>query len=481
MEVALELSAEEMHTRLERVLANVFTDFESLEIVERLSGGASQETYRIELTRGGKPAILAMRRASGGIEGEVTAAHPGLAAEALLMQAAARAGVPEPKVHYVLRSEDGVGAGFIMQWLDGFTLGAQIVKTPELAEIRPQLARRCGEVLAQIHGIDLVASGLDQHLQHQSAEEYVRQTWQRYQDFNTPQPMIDFTARWLLDHLPENTTPALVHNDFRNGNVMIDVSGIVAVLDWEVAYIGDPMRDLGWILTHSWRFGRDDLSVGGFGEVADLFAGYESVSGTSVDPEAVRFWQIFGSFWWSVGCLGMAEHYRNGPDKTVERPAVGRRSSECQVDCVNLLIPGSVVLEQPQTAAAAMPGMDELLTSVSDFLRDDVMAHTQGRLQFLARVAANSLDIVKREQALGAPCLVNEEKRLRELFSEREDSALALDELRWRLVHALRDGSMVLDSELLHAHLRATVVNQIAIDQPRYAGFKTATSEANTT
>ena len=481
MEVALELSAEEMHTRLERVLANVFTDFESLEIVERLSGGASQETYRIELTRGGKPAVLALRRASGGIEGEVTAAHPGLAVEALLMQTAAQAGVPEPKVHYVLRSEDGVGAGFIMQWLDGFTLGAQIVKTPELAEIRPQLARRCGEVLAQIHGIDLVASGLDQHLQHQSAEEYVRQTWQRYQDFNTPQPMIDFTARWLLDHLPENTTPALVHNDFRNGNVMIDVSGIVAVLDWEVAYIGDPMRDLGWILTHSWRFGRDDLSVGGFGEVADLFAGYESVSGTSVDPEAVRFWQIFGSFWWSVGCLGMAEHYRNGPDKTVERPAVGRRSSECQVDCVNLLIPGSVVLEQPQTAAAAMPGMDELLTSVSDFLRDDVMAHTQGRLQFLARVAANSLDIVKREQTLAAPCLVNEEKRLRELFSEREDSTLALDDLRWRLVYALRDGSMVLDSELLHAHLRATVVNQIAIDQPRYAGFKTATSEANTT
>ena len=481
MEVALELSAEEMHARLERVLANVFTDFESLEIVERLSGGASQETYRIELTRGGKPAVLALRRASGGIEGEVTAAHPGLAVEALLMQTAAQAGVPEPKVHYVLRSEDGVGAGFIMQWLDGFTLGAQIVKTPELAEIRPQLARRCGEVLAQIHGIDLVASGLDQHLQHQSAEEYVRQTWQRYQDFNTPQPMIDFTARWLLDHLPENTTPALVHNDFRNGNVMIDVSGIVAVLDWEVAYIGDPMRDLGWILTHSWRFGRDDLPVGGFGEVADLFAGYESVSGTSVDPEAVRFWQIFGSFWWSVGCLGMAEHYRNGPDKTVERPAVGRRSSECQVDCVNLLIPGSVVLEQPQTAATAMPGMDELLTSVSDFLRDDVMAHTQGRLQFLARVAANSLDIVKREQTLAAPCLVNEEKRLRELFSEREDSTLALDDLRWRLVYALRDGSMVLDSELLHAHLRATVVNQIAIDQPRYAGFKTATSEANTT
>ena len=68
--------------------------------------------------------------------------------------------------------------------------------------------------------------------------------------------MIDFTARWLLDNLPASYTPSLVHNDYRNGNVMVDGEGIVAVLDWEVAHIGDPMRDLGWMLTHSWRFGR---------------------------------------------------------------------------------------------------------------------------------------------------------------------------------------------------------------------------------
>jgi hypothetical protein len=147
---------------------------------------------------------------------------------------------------------------------------------------------------------------------------------------------------------------------------------------------------------------------------------------------------------------------------------------------VNLLIPGSVVLEKPVKAAAAMPAMEELLTSVSDFLRDEVMAHTQGRLQFLARVAANSLDIVQREQALAIPSLVNEEQRLKELFGGTDDSPLGLDDLRWCLVRALRDGSMPLDGELLQAHLRATVVNQIAIDQPRYAGFKTATTGAKT-
>ena len=65
----------------------------------------------------------------------------------------------------------------------------------------------------------------------------------------------------------------------------------------------------------------------------------------------------------------MAEHYRNGPDKTVERPGIARRSSECQVDCVNLLIPGSVeiVAPGPGFSSIDMPSVDELVTSVRDF------------------------------------------------------------------------------------------------------------------
>ena len=77
-----------------------------------------------------------------------------------------------------------------------------------------------------------------------------------YQGFETPQPMIDFTARWLLEHLPKDPTRCLVHNDFRNGNLMVDQQGIKAVLDWEIAHVGAPMRDLGWLCTRSWRFPR---------------------------------------------------------------------------------------------------------------------------------------------------------------------------------------------------------------------------------
>lgn len=388
------------------------------------------------------------------------------------MRWAAAAGVPEPEVHYVLEPEDELGDGFIMEWLEGEALGARIVRDKQLDSIRPRLAYECGRILAQIHAIDLVETGLDQSLSRVTPAEFVDQTWETYRELDTPQPMIDYTARWLLDHLPRDHANALVHNDFRNGNFLVSPKGIVAVLDWELAHIGDPMRDLGWICTNSWRFGRSDLPVGGFGTFDDLFAGYEAVSGQKVNPEHVRFWQVFGSFWWAVGCLRMAEHYRNGPDKTVERPAIGRRSSECQVDCVNLLIPGTVELVAPNDAEDGldMPSMNELTTSVRDFLRADVMEVTSGRVQFLSRVAGNSLDIVLRELAAGAQCRSREVARLRDLLSADGQ----LSDLRWRLVNALRGDEMPLDAPGLSEHLRSTVVNQLAIDQPRYSGFKTA-------
>ena len=468
-----EATLSDFDRKLSAVLARAIPGFQRLQMSERLSGGASQETYRIVIDDGGKQRELAMRRAPGGVYVDQTPGHPGLAAEAKLMQCAKRAGVAEPEVFCMLEAGDGLGDGFIMQWLDGIALGAQVVRAPQLEAIRPRLAYLCGEILAKIHTIDVVETGLDQLLDQLTPTEYLEQTWQKYREYDTPQPMIDFTGRWLSDHLPAEQVPALVHNDFRNGNVMFDENGVVAVLDWEVAHIGDPMRDLGWICTNSWRFGRSDLPVGGFGTYEDLFAGYESITATPVDPECVKWWEVFGSFWWAIGCLGMAEHYRTGPDKTVERPAIGRRTSECQVDCVNLLIPGAVdLVANPVGQSDDMPRVDELLTSVHDFLHGDVMQQTTGRTNFLARVAGNSLDIALRELRLGGMACAAELARLRQLF---EEPLADLSTLRWRLVNGLRDGTVVLDRPQLAEHLRATVVNQIAIDQPKYSGFKRAT------
>ncbi|HEY5646296.1 MAG TPA: phosphotransferase family protein [Pseudomonadales bacterium] len=467
----------EFESRLKAILEREIEGCTGLVSAERLSGGASQETYRIVVQTGAGPRTVCMRRAPGGVVVETeTRVAPGLATEAKLMACAREVGVPEPEVYYVLEETDGLGAGFIMEWLEGETLGARIARAPELEDVRKNLAYECGQVLARIHSIDLDATGLRGKLEAAPPEYFVNQTWERYKLLATPQPMIDYAGRWLMDHLPTDYESTLVHNDFRNGNFMVNGSGINAVLDWEIAHIGDPMRDLGWICTNSWRFGRTELPVGGFGEYGDLFAGYEAESGRKVDPQHVKFWEVFGSFWWAVGCLGMAEHYRSGPDKTVERPAIGRRSSECQVDCVNLLIPGPVELVEPEARSGNldMPRVDELVISVRNFLRDDVMSATSGRTQFLARVASNSLDIVDRELSLGARHRSAERERLQQLLKREGE----LGDLRWALVNGLRDGSQSLDDPALIEHLRATVVNQIAIDQPKYSGFRTALTNA---
>ncbi len=318
---------------------------------DRLSGGANQETYRVVTSTADGPRVFAMRRSVGGLSTPAMPGYPGLRAEALLMRAAGAAGVPEPEVYWVFEPDDGLGEGFVMQWLDGETLGKRIVRSEELAAIRPELAFRCGEILARIHAIDVDAAGLGDVLSTLAPDAFLEQTYARYRNFDTPQPMIDYTARWLRERLPATPQLRLVHNDFRNGNLMISPDGIVAVLDWELAHIGDPMRDLGWICTNSWRFGRSDLPVGGFGSYEDLFRGYESVSGEPVERERVKFWEVFGSFWWAIGCLEMANAYRTGVDRGVERAAIGRRSSECQVDCVNLIIPGPV---EPIEAGAVL-------------------------------------------------------------------------------------------------------------------------------
>lgn len=471
------MTSADFHAKLDAVLASRVPGCTGLVSVERLSGGASQETYRIYARIDDAERPLALRRSAGGLRGDDSAFNPpGLPAEARLMQCARAAGVPAPEVHYVLAEADGLGEGFLMEWLDGETLGARIVRAPELAELRPRLAFECGRILARIHAIDLRATGLDQALEVIRPREFIERIWERYRQFPTPQPMIDYAGRWLLEHLPASGELQLVHNDFRNGNLMVDAQGVVAVLDWETAHIGDPMRDLGWICTNSWRFGRTDLPVGGFGHYEDLFAGYEAESGVQVAPERVKFWEVFGSFWWAVGCLGMAEHYRSGPDSSVERPAIGRRTSECQVDLVNLLIPGPAKLVEAEdlTAAADMPRLDELLVSVRDYLRGEVMSATQGRTNFLARVAGNSLDIVLRDLASGPAHRKAERQRLRALLGEDAD----LDALRWRLVAGLRDESIALDHPGLAEHLRNAVVNQVAIDQPKYSGLKTALGTA---
>ncbi len=436
----------------------------SVEGVRQLTAGASQQTFRVSVRSvEGFERDYALRRAQPGLiagsQGQLSAG-----AEVALLRLAESAGVPVPNVVCELAPKHDLGEGYLMEWLEGETLGHRIVKLPELADVRSTLAEECGKTLARIHAIS-VPSALRHELQCVSPEVLVRETWDAYIALNTPQPMIDFTAQWLLTHLPTAVAPCLVHGDFRNGNLMVSKSGVQAVLDWELCHMGDPMRDLGWLCVNSWRFGERDLPVGGFGAPSDLVSGYESVSGISVDTAALLFWEVFGSFWWSITTLGMANTWRTGETPSVERPVIGRRSSEAQMDCARLLIPGSFETLKQSGGEGNLPQTQELISAVKGHLLEDVAPVFQGADKFLIRVAVNALAIAERELTLGPDLISAEHRRLKELFGEGD-----LDALRWQLVHILRSGSHAFDDALAD-HLRHTVAGQLQIDQPNYSAL----------
>jgi hypothetical protein len=88
------------------------------------------------------------------------------------------------------------------------------------------------------------------------AAEQIEQYRTTLDTFDEPHPAFELGLRWLADRTPAAPpAPSLVHGDYRNGNLIVDADGVRAVLDWELAHLGDPVEDLGWLCVKSWRFG----------------------------------------------------------------------------------------------------------------------------------------------------------------------------------------------------------------------------------
>lgn len=304
---------------------------------QRLSGGASMETWAFGFEGKDGPERLILRRRATAFD-EETARSVSLATEAALIRATGANGARVPVVRHLCDAEDGLGEAYVMVRVDGETLGRKITSDARFDGVRQALARQCGESLVAIHkttpppGLKLKAVNGSEELDRY--EEVYRAT-------GAERPILELAFQYLRRHVPDPVEPVLLHGDFRNGNIMFDPEkGVAAILDWELAHLGDPAEDMGWICTNSWRFGRPDRPVGGFGEYADLLAGYASAGGQSIDLPRVRFWQMLGSLRWGVMCLTMYLSWRDGVTKSVERPMIGRRVSETEADLVVLLEEG---------------------------------------------------------------------------------------------------------------------------------------------
>ncbi|WP_316232152.1 phosphotransferase family protein [Bradyrhizobium sp. SZCCHNR1051] len=324
-----------IETELSRCVASFMPGATGVSGAARLSGGASQETWRFDIVHPVSEVGAILRRSPKGY-GAAPGRAAGLDNEAALMRLAYAAGVPSPEVLHVLRPEDDLGAGFIMRRVEGETIARKILRDAEFAEARPRLARQLGGIAAGIHGIRRETLPA---LRGMTATKEIAELAREYQSFDWPRPVFDLALRWLSQNDPGPPAEiTLVHGDFRNGNLIIGRDGVRAVLDWELAHLGDPMEDLGWICVNSWRFGEIDKPVGGFGSREELFAGYES-AGRKVDPDRVKFWEVMGTLRWGVMCCGMMQRFRIGPDHSMERAMIGRRASETEIDLLRLLAP----------------------------------------------------------------------------------------------------------------------------------------------
>ncbi|MCC7088689.1 MAG: phosphotransferase, partial [Dehalococcoidia bacterium] len=142
--------------------------------------------------------------------------------------------------------------------------------------------------------------------------------------------------RWLRAHMPDVPEQVLVHGDYRLGNFLFGEEGVRGVIDWELAHWGDPMEDLGWLAVKSWRFG-GKLPMAGVGDRQQFFRDYEAAGGFPVDPERVRFWEVYGNVKWGVITITQAATYLTGRSKSVELASIGRRTAETEWELLNLL------------------------------------------------------------------------------------------------------------------------------------------------
>jgi aminoglycoside phosphotransferase (APT) family kinase protein len=284
-------------------------------IAELIAGGRSNLTYRIT---DGEHRWVLRRPPLGHV---LPTAHD-MNREFRVMSALASTDVPVPRTRANCEEPDLIGAPFyVMDEVEGIILR----NAEELTELSPETARACGEqvvdVLARIHGVDYEAVGLGDFGRPDGFLERNLNRWRTQLDKNkaAENPGIDEIGRRLHASRPESGPAAIVHGDYRLDNTMLapdDPGRIVAVLDWEMSTLGDPLTDLGLLLIYWGRSGDDAVNrpdstmAPGFLTTDEVIARYADASGRSI--EHLDFYVVFAYYKLAIIVEGIAARYRMG-------------------------------------------------------------------------------------------------------------------------------------------------------------------------
>jgi aminoglycoside phosphotransferase (APT) family kinase protein len=287
-----------------------------------LAGGASKEAWAVDADG----ERLLVRRAAASVIHRHTLS---LRDELAVLEAAHEAGVKAPRPYGYIPDLEGREA-FVMERLEGETIGRRIVQKEELARAREVLPVQMAEELAKIHAIHAErVSFLPQSRLEQMADEL--------EEVDEPHAAIELGLLWLRENRPPARPLVFTHGDYRIGNLVVGGGGLVGVLDWEFAHLDDPVRDLAFSLVRAWRFGVPEKRLGGVGDVEPYLERYNELTGLDVRPAELDYWELAGNVAWATGCLTQMQRHLTGQDRSVELAILGRLGAEVEYEICHLL------------------------------------------------------------------------------------------------------------------------------------------------
>ncbi len=417
----------------------------------RLTGGATMESWRF--SSAGRDFVLRRAPSAAMMEGR-TIGHD---VEAAVIRAVHKRGVRAPEILVELEEADGLGTGFVMRALPGTADPRAILAANEGDEVAFDLCADIAMELADIHDTPLDSLPDLPRLDPSGGVAGLRE---QFEEAGADRPIVALALRWLEDNVLPPIEPVLVHGDYRLGNLMVEGSTLTGVLDWELAHLGDYHEDLAYGCMTVWRFSRPERPAYGLGTLGDQSIEYASLHGREVDPERFRWWLVYRTCWWALGCWRMGATWREGADRTLERALISRRTSEQELDLLLLLEEEAPREERardlPESAGPSEPNGEasagELAIAVSEWLAT-LKDRMEGHDRFLHAVARNALGIIARDTAVR---------------TEVCDAQLARD---------LLDGEVTLSQPGLLARLRRNTLDKLAVDMPKYPALATARSE----
>ena len=235
-------------SRLGAWLAAHVAGFEGLTSVGKFAGGQSNPTYRIDAASG---AYVLRRKPFGPL---LPSAHA-VEREYRLIAALHPTGFPVPRAYGLCEDAEVIGAPFyIMEMVEGRTLWDGSLPNMAPAE-RTAHYDQITDTLAALHKVDFEVAGLGDYGKPGNYFERQVGRWSKqYRMSQTEEmPQIERLIEWLPRTVPEQTRTSIVHGDFRIDNMIFDAAAprILAVLDWELSTLGDPLADFSYYLM-SW-------------------------------------------------------------------------------------------------------------------------------------------------------------------------------------------------------------------------------------